>query len=117
MTRPAKIPAINITQGVEYFQRYRLSESGGPMDLTGWTGTVLLSKRAFEKPFWTGAVTLGGVAGTVDVTVTAAESDLFEVDPILGGSPVAVQQVYLIAPDATQNQVWQGPANIAGRFK
>jgi hypothetical protein len=116
MTKPVILPPICITQGVEYTQRYNLSNSAGALDLTGWTGTLSLSKRPFETPFYTGAVTLGGVAGTVDVTVPVASTLLFEVDPILGGSPVAVQQIYLVAPDQTQNQVWQGPVKIAGKF-
>ena len=116
MSKPVILPPISITQGVEYFQRYVLSDSSGPMDLTGWTGTIALSKRPFEKPFFTGDVTLGGAAGTVDVTIPVADNVTFDVDPILGGSPVAVQQIYLVAPDATQNQVWQGPVKIAGKF-
>lgn len=116
MTKPVILPPITITQGVEYVQRYNLSNSAGALDLTGWTGTVSLSKRPFEKPFYTAAVTLGGVAGTVDVTFPVADTLTFDVDPILGGSPVAFLQVYLVAPDPTQNQVWQGPVKIAGKF-
>ena len=52
MTRPASIPPVYLTQGVSFFQRYRLSDNAGPMDLTGWIGTASLSKRAFENSRW-----------------------------------------------------------------
>lgn len=118
MSKVVTLPPITITKGIEFYQRYTFQDSSGDLvDLTGWTGTFALSKRPFEKPFKTGDCTLGGAAGTVDISLTVADIADFDANPILGGSPVASFQVYLVAPDATQNQLWQGPAKIAGIFK
>lgn len=117
MSKPITLPPVTITKGIEFFQRYYFEDSGGLIDLTGWTGTWALSKRPFEKPFKSGECTLGAVAGAIDITIMVEEIADFEASPILGGSPSASFQVYLIAPDQTQNQVWQGPAKIAGIFQ
>ena len=117
MSKPVILPTVTITQGVQYFQRYRLSNSSGPFDLTDWTGTLMLAKRPFDPPFFRKDVTLGGTAGTVDVLITAEEADEFDTLPIIGGTPVGIRQIYLIAPDPTQNQVWQGPISVEGRLK
>jgi hypothetical protein len=114
------LPPITITQGVEYYERFTFAydEAGDePIDLTGWTGTYTLSKRPFEKPFFTAELVLGGATGTVDITITAEDTATFGTLPRVGGSPNAVQQYELIAPDPVLNQIWQGPATIAGRFK
>ena len=117
MTKPVTLPPVDITKGIAFFQRYLLETSAGPVDLTGWTGTWALSKRPFEKPFKEGDCVLGGVVGDIRVTIPVEDIAEFEANPILGGSPVASFQIYLVAPDPTQNQVWQGPAKIAGIFK
>lgn len=116
MTKPVVLPPISVTKGIAFFQRYLFEDSGGPIDLTGWTGAFSLSKRPFEKPFFEGECVLGGTDGDVRVSISVEDIAAFEVNPILGGSPVASFQIYLEAPDPTQNQVWQGPAKIAGIF-
>lgn len=116
MTKPVILPPICITQGVEFFQRVLFEDSGGPVDLTDWTGTFSLSARPFDRPFYTTGLVLGGAVGDVRVTIPIEDSAEFEVDPVLGGSPVAFAQWYLVAPDPTQSQVWQAPAKIAGKF-
>lgn len=116
MTKPVILPPITIAKGVEFFQRILFEDGGSPVDLTDWTGTFSLSERPFEKPFYTTDLVLGGVVGDVRVTIPVTDSASFEVDPVLGGSPVAYAQWYLVAPDQTKNQVWQAPAKIAGKF-
>jgi hypothetical protein len=117
MTKPVTLPPITITQGVAFFQRYVFEDSSGPIDLTGWTGAFALSKRPFEKPFFTGECALGGTVGDVQISITAEDTATLDVLPILGGNPSAVFQITLTSPLPTQNQVWQGPAIIAGVFK
>lgn len=120
MSRPVILLPITITQGVEFFQRIVFSldaDGDDPIDLTGWTGTFTLSARPFEKPFYTADLVLDGPLGDVRITIPAEDTATFTPLPRLGGSPNAVHQYSLISPDPSQNQLWQGPATIAGRFK
>ena len=120
MSKVVPYPPIYITKGIEFFEASVFAydnEGADPVNLTDWTGTFALSRRPFDKPFYSGDCVLGGAAGTIEITIPVEDIADFEANPILGGSPVASFQIYLVAPDPTQNQVWQGPANIAGLFK
>lgn len=114
LMQPVILPVIRIARGVEFYQEYLFEDADGPIDLSAWSGEVVISGQPFEDPFFRAALVCGS-DGVIEMTIPATEE--FPAVPRIGGAPSAVYQIRLTAPAPEFNQLWQGPAIIAGAFE
>lgn len=109
--KPVVLPVIRITRGVEFYAEYLFEDADGPIDLTAWSGEFTIAERPFAPVLFRAEAQCGS-DGIVSVTIPAEEQ--FPAVPRIGGAPSAMFQITLTAPLPEFNQVWQGPAIIAG---
>jgi hypothetical protein len=110
----ASVPKINlqIPQGATYVHTFTYEDATGVViDITGYTArcqlrAVVTSASNFhEATTENGGIALGGVAGTVILTITAADTAAFTVSK-------AVYDIELIAPNNTVERVVKGSIRI-----
>lgn len=71
---------ITIEQGATYRQQFVYKDDAGdPIDLTGWSAAMMIRQQIEdEDPLISltdsDGITLGGVAGTIDVVISAEET-------------------------------------------
>ena len=106
---PVRLPPITVTQGREFYHEYTWQRDGEPVDLTGWTGEVVLKRRPQGDDLWRGEAGLTS-SGVIELTIPA-EADL-PARPKLGGAPIGVFEIRLTGPD--DGAVFQGVLNVAG---
>lgn len=109
------LPPVSITQGLPFYLEMVFKDIDGPVDLSGWTGTFALSVKPFDEPFFSIACDLDE-NGVIRVQIEGTSTDTFDAPERIGGGPFACYQIFLSAPSSEFDQIWQGTANIAGRF-
>lgn len=112
------LPQINIAAGVSFRQQYTFLDSvDAPHDLTNVQAEFTLADKPFDPPFYRNVPDLGGTDGRITITIPADETAQFVALPVVGGAISALFQIKLVFPDQERNQVWQGPAKIAGALE
>ena len=87
----AGIYELNIEQGTTWTQQFTYNSEGSPVDLTGYTARCqgrkdLSSSPVFDLTTENGGITLGGILGTVtlsiDTVTQPAQSGLWDLELI-----------------------------------
>lgn len=65
---------FTIDAGATFRRQIRWTAAGSPVNLTGWTGRMQIRQHPDAAVTAAAAVTLGGVAGTIDVLLTATQT-------------------------------------------
>lgn len=109
------IPPIDLIDGVDFAQEWIFSSRDGVVDLSLWSGTLSLSYDVGGTVLLSSALTLGA-DGTIAAAIPYADFADVAPSPFLGGGPVGYYQIDLIAPDTTDNQIWQGVFTLSARL-
>ena len=109
------VPPIDLIDGVDFAQTWIFSSLDGVVDLSLWSGTLAISYDIGGPVLLTTTLTLGA-DGTITAAIPYAEFADVAASPFLGGGPVGYYQIDLIAPDATDNQIWQGVCTLSARL-
>ena len=111
MSKPIRLPAITLTQGVEFYKEYQWLRGDTPVDMsTGWTGEIVLKRGPKDPDLWRGAVALTA-DGEIKVTVPGDVS--LPARPKLGAFAMGVFEITVSSDD--DGEVFQGVMRVVGR--
>lgn len=109
----SQIYPLSIEQNATFTRTFTVKDSNGnPIDLTGATAKVQI-KQTYDSPssvatYTTGAgITMGGAAGTIVLTITAAQT------AAMPNSLVGVWDLLITWPDTTKQRLVRGTATVS----